>query len=463
MLFNSLLFVFIFFPLFYFFYSFGSFAKYSLFSIILFSIIFYSATSFVYLPVILFSILFNFFFSKIFLLGFRRSIFLFLPVLINIFLLLGLKYIDFFIDNYNFLLNENFPNFNLPFPLALSFITFQQIAFLVDVYQKTVKEVKFVNYFAFVIFFPQLIAGPIVKFNFLNNQLSKINSKFNKQNFLNGLILISIGLFKKVILADNLSHLVNIGFKNYLNLSFVDAWISAIAFTLQLYYDFSGYVDIAIGLALVCNISLPENFNSPFKSKNIIEFWQRWHITLTSFITNYLYIPLVTSFKSSSISLSLFLLVFVFIIIGFWHGPSWCFIFFGFYNGLLVSLNHLLNRFTNFNLHFLISTFLTFILVVVGFVFFRSETLYQAINILYSMSGIGSNEFFKTIIFNDIRDLFYYLIFFSSILNIFCFQNSRKLIENNFFKRKKIYIVALMFFLSIIGINNPNEFIYFDF
>ena len=335
MLFNSLLFVFIFFPLFYFFYSFGSFAKYSLFSIILFSIIFYSATSFVYLPVILFSILFNFFFSKIFLLGFRRSIFLFLPVLINIFLLLGLKYIDFFIDNYNFLLNENFPNFNLPFPLALSFITFQQIAFLVDVYQKTVKEVKFVNYFAFVIFFPQLIAGPIVKFNFLNNQLSKINSRFNKQNFLNGLILISIGLFKKVILADNLSHLVNIGFENYLNLSFVDAWISAIAFTLQLYYDFSGYVDIAIGLALVCNISLPENFNSPFKSKNIIEFWQRWHITLTSFITNYLYIPLVTSFKSSSISLSLFLLVFVFIIIGFWHGPSWCFIFFGFIMGYL--------------------------------------------------------------------------------------------------------------------------------
>ena len=211
----------------------------------------------------------------------------------NIALLGYYKYMNFFLTNVNHLMNHQFTIVQIALPLGISFFTFTQIAYLVDIYKEKAKEYELLNYILFVTFFPHLIAGPIIHHKEMMPQFANLKSKlFNHKHFSQGLFLFSIGLFKKVIIADSFAVWANHGFKAQAFLTSLEAWATSLSFTFQIYFDFSGYTDMALGLALMFNIKLPINFNSPYKALSIQDFWRRWHITLSRFLREYIYIPL---------------------------------------------------------------------------------------------------------------------------------------------------------------------------
>ena len=393
--------------------------------------IFYAAWNIKLSPLILFSIIINFFLCKFLLNSQNKNIkkkFLIGSIIFNIFYLGLFKYADFFIGNINFLTNSNFELWELPFPLALSFVTFQTIAFICDCYEDNIRDFSFKKYALFIIFFPQLIAGPIVKFNMMISQFeSSKNEIINFKNIIIGLIVLSIGIVKKVFIADNLSIYSDELFALNDNYNFFETWIGTFCFTFQIYFDFSGYIDMATGIALLFNIKLPLNFNSPYKATGIIDFWQRWHITLTSFLTNYIYTPLLRSFKNLNFFKSMVATLIVFLIAGLWHGPSWLFVIFGAIHGTGLIINHIYRRFFNFKINTLISRIITFLYINFSFVFFRSESLDDASKILERMIGFGlsinANLLRLDIMTNSLIALF------ASLLICFFLKNTNWLIE----------------------------------
>ena len=430
MLFHNPSFLFIFLPIV--FCGYFAFTKKIRFWFLIFSgFIFYAAWNIKLSPLILFSIIINFFLCK-FLLNSQnkntKKIFLIGSIIFNIFYLGLFKYADFFIGNINFLTNSSFELWKLPFPLALSFVTFQTIAFICDCYENSIKDLSFKKYALFIIFFPQLIAGPIVKFNMMISQFeSSKNEIINFKNIIIGLIVLSIGIVKKVFIADNLSIYSDELFALNDNYNFFETWIGTFCFTFQIYFDFSGYIDMATGIALLFNIKLPLNFNSPYKATGIIDFWQRWHITLTSFLTNYIYTPLLRSFKNLNFFKSMVATLIVFLIAGLWHGPSWLFVIFGAIHGTGLIINHIYRRFFNFKINTLISRIITFLYINFSFVFFRSESLDDASKILERMIGFGlsinANLLRLDIMTNSLIALF------ASLLICFFLKNTNWLIE----------------------------------
>lgn len=299
MLFNSYEFIFLFLPItLILYFSLNNFRKYKLAKgwLVIASLYFYSYFHKSYLILIMVSIGINY------LIGnklsesknvIERKIFLILGVLFNVIGLGYFKYYDFFISNINAVFKINLPLLHILLPLGISFFTFQQLSFIVDSYYKKHLKYDFLSYCLFVTFFPQLIAGPIVLPTEMLPQFEdEENKKVNWENMNRGLYIFSIGLAKKVIIADTISSFATAGFDMMESLNIVEAWITSISYTLQLYFDFSGYCDMAMGIALMFNITLPINFDSPYKSTNIQEFWKKWHMTLGRFLTNYLYIPL---------------------------------------------------------------------------------------------------------------------------------------------------------------------------
>jgi D-alanyl-lipoteichoic acid acyltransferase DltB (MBOAT superfamily) len=259
-------------------------------------------------------------------------------ILFNISLLAYYKYMDFFIENTNILLNTNIELIHLALPLAISFFTLQQVAFLVDSYEGLVEEKDFLDYAIFVSFFPQLIAGPIVHHAEMMPQFSsKWNMLKNYKNISAGLFIFSIGLFKKVVIADQFAQWANAGFNNAQVLNLLEAWATSLSYTFQMYFDFSGYTDMAIGAALLFNIKLPINFNSPYKATSIQDFWRRWHITLSRFLRDYIYIPLGGNRRGEFRTYSN--LMVTFLLGGLWHGAGWTFVFWGFLHGVALVLH----------------------------------------------------------------------------------------------------------------------------
>jgi len=293
MLFNSYEFIFTFLPITFFIYFYLNSKRLTQASkvfLVLSSLFFYSWWNVVYLPLILISMLFNYSIGntlsnkKDFNKSFSKKTILIFGIICNISLLGYFKYGDFFIENFNLLSGANANLLHLLLPLAISFFTFQQIAYLVDSYKAETKEYNFLNYTLFVTFFPQLIAGPIVHHKEMMPQFANVrNMLINYRNIALGLFIFSIGLFKKVVIADTFAVWANNGFDVATNLNFFEAWATSLSYTFQLYFDFSGYTDMAIGIALFFNIKLPINFNSPYKALSIKDFWRRWHITLSRF------------------------------------------------------------------------------------------------------------------------------------------------------------------------------------
>ena len=273
------------------------------------SLFFYGFWNPKYIYLIIISILINYFFHKVMeKIKKNKKGILILGIAFNLSLLGYFKYSNFFIDNMNLLFHTNIQFEKIALPLAISFFTFQQIAFIVDSYKGLAKNYSFLEYCLFVTFFPQLIAGPIVHHSEMMPQFyKKQNGYINSKNVTLGIYIFAIGLFKKVLIADNFALIANTGFNTTKVLTFFESWFTSLAYTFQLYFDFSGYCDMAIGAALLFNIKLPINFNSPYKSLNIAEFWRRWHITLGRFFTRYLYIPLGGNRKGELYTLEIYL------------------------------------------------------------------------------------------------------------------------------------------------------------
>jgi D-alanyl-lipoteichoic acid acyltransferase DltB (MBOAT superfamily) len=372
------------------------------------SLFFYSWWNVKYLPLILGSILFNYTIGGLLADSDsnrkqtipRRMIFLF-GVTANILFLSYFKYMDFFIANINTLAGTTLPLLKIILPLGISFFTITQIAFLVDAYEGVVIEKNLLNYALFVTFFPHLLAGPILHHKDMMPQFANVRNKvLNYRNLTMGLFLFFIGLFKKVILADDLSATSKLGFQMAQSLNFFEAWVTSLSYTFQLYFDFSGYTDMALGVGLMFNIVLPRNFNSPYKATSIIDFWRRWHMTLSTFVTTYIYTPILRSFETFSYRKSLFAIFVAMLICGFWHGAGWTFIFWGALQGAALVVNHLWRK-RKFTMPRWFGWFLTFNFFNISLVFFRAKDWNNAVYLLKGM--VGLNGFLPATMLDTVR------------------------------------------------------------
>lgn len=323
-----------------------------------------------------------------------------LGMIFNLGLISYFKYSNFFIENINQLIGTNFELSPVVLPLAISFFTFQQIAYLVDAYKGETKEYDLRKYMLFVCFFPQLIAGPIVHHKEVLPQFDQASIyRFSKRTLAIGLTVFVAGLFKKVIFADRIAEYSNLAFAaaaQGINLTFSESWVGALGYSLQLYFDFSGYSDMAIGAAYMFGIKLPLNFNSPYKAISIVDFWRRWHITLSHFLRDYLYIPLGGSRKGDLRRYSN--LVITMLLGGLWHGAGWTFVFWGGLHGIYLVINHLYRSLRKSLGHNLrndgwllrgLGWLATFIAVVISWVFFKANSFETAISMLGSMFGLN--------------------------------------------------------------------------
>jgi D-alanyl-lipoteichoic acid acyltransferase DltB (MBOAT superfamily) len=316
----------------------------------------------------------------------RKIIFL-IGIIGNILLLGYFKYSDFFIVNITYLTKYDLQILNVVLPLGISFFTFTQIAYLVDTYHDLVKEYDLLNYSLFVTFFPHLLAGPIIHHSEMMPQFNWIKNKvFTYKNFSLGIYLFAIGLFKKVIIADSFAVWANRGYAKAHFLTLIDAWITSLSYTLQLYFDFSGYTDMAIGSALMFNIVLPINFNTPYLAGNIQDFWRRWHITLSRFLRDYIYIPLGGNRKSESRTLSN--LVATFLIGGIWHGAGWTYVFWGFLHGVAMVIHRLWKK-SGGAMPKILAWFITFNFVNFAWIFFRAKNFDEALSVLRALIGLN--------------------------------------------------------------------------
>jgi alginate O-acetyltransferase complex protein AlgI len=359
------------------------------------SLLFYANWNVAYLPLLLGSIFFNFAVgtglsqnTSAGYLKFSRRFILISSITANLALLGYFKYANFLIDNINAAFNVGYVVPQILLPLGISFFTFTQIAYLVDSYRGEVKEYDFLNYALFVTFFPHLIAGPILHHREMMPQFkSRWTLTMRHRNIVLGLFIFSIGLFKKVIIADTFAIWANAGFDKALPLDFFSAWATSLSYTFQLYFDFSGYCDMAIGSSIFFNIWLPLNFNSPYKALDIQDFWRRWHITLSRYLLDYLYIPLGGN-RCSTVRVY-FNLMMTFFLGGLWHGASWMFVIWGVLHGAAL-ITHQAWRKIGWRMPDSLAWLLTFNFVNIAWVFFRAKNLNDALRIIHGMLNINS-------------------------------------------------------------------------
>lgn len=319
----------------------------------------------------------------------RRGL-LVLGVLFNVGLLGYFKYHDFFVENINAVFACSFNLKYIILPLGISFFTFQQLSFLISIYKKEEKVETFLDYSLFVTFFPQLIAGPIVLYTEMIPQFKDPKRRYiNWDNFANGLYVFAVGLFKKIVIADTVALFVDNGY-GVADPGFVTAWVVALSYTMQIYFDFSGYCDMAIGIGKMFNINLPINFNSPYKSQSITEFWRRWHMTLGRALKTYVYIPLGGNRRG--ISRTYVNLFITFFVSGLWHGAAWTFVLWGVLHGVFIILERLAGGlFVAVPRYVKICT--TFLVVNFLWVLFRAPDLETSLLFLKKMVSFGELDF----------------------------------------------------------------------
>jgi len=348
------------------------------------SIIFYGYWDWHYVALLITSICCNFFVGKkIFDSVSAKKFWLTCGIIFNLSLLFYFKYTGFFLDNVNNFFGQSFPVPEIILPLGISFFTFTQTAFLIDTFRGEVEKYSFSHYCLFVTIFPHLLAGPILYHKDIIPQFAKFkDSKFDAKNFSEGIVFFVIGLFKKVAIADNLAPFANLAFTHTTELTCSDAWLGALIYSMQLYFDFSGYSEMAIGLGKMLNLNLPQNFDSPYQATSIIGFWRRWHMTLSQFVKNYIYIPLGGNrngyfAKMKNLFLSMLL-------IGLWHGANWTFICWGGLHGIFLVVNHTWRKF-NFALPKFFGWLITFVCAVSAWVIFRASSISDATQFLSTM------------------------------------------------------------------------------
>lgn len=388
-----------------------------------------------------------------------RKIFYISCLMANLLVLIYYKYTNFLVDNLNLLLPHEIVIDHIVLPLAISFFTFQKFAYITDSYRGETKGYDFLDFTLFVTFFPQLIAGPIVHHKKMMPQFEDEAKKhFNPDNFLKGTYLFLMGLIKKIAIADTFAILANAGYGSAHTLSFADSWITSISYAVQLYFDFSGYSDMALGAALLFNIELPINFNSPYKSVNIQDFWRRWHITLGNFLREYIYIPLGGNRKKEINTLTN--LVITFLVGGIWHGANWTFLIWGLMHGLALVVHRLWQR-TGIAINNVVGIIMTFLFVNFAWVFFRATSFSDAMVVIKSMLGLGQNKYGGTRVISDIYIVPTLIV---GLILLFC-KNPLQLTAEFKPDRKHLFYLIVLTIIGLLYLNSitANDFLYFDF
>ena len=469
MLFNSYEFIFVFLPTVFFVYFFLKNRNLKTISqcwLVASSLFFYSWWNFIYLPLLLSSVIVNYIVGTHFVGNMnstdrKRKAFLIFGLTFNLCLLGYFKYADFFIAGVNLSIGTKFNLLHLALPLGLSFFTFQQIMFLVDTYKGQVKKYDFLSFAVFITFFPQLIAGPIVHHKEMMPQFEDPgNDKINYKNIGPGLFIFSMGLFKKTAIADMFSAWVTPGFDIAPKLTFLEGWTTSLSYTFQIYFDFSGYTDMAIGAALLFNIRLPINFNSPYRATDIQDFWRRWHMTLTRFLRDYIYIPLggnrKTEFRICGNLMTTFLIG------GLWHGGAVTFLVWGFLHGFALVVNRFWRSF-GLKMSPFLAWLLTFLFLNTTWVFFRAETWVDAVKVLKAMWGWEGVNLEAFEYFPDVGLLGFVIIASAVILLSARGRNSNYYLDNFQFNKTALALFALFFGIGFIRIGSATEFLYFAF
>lgn len=487
MLFNSLEFVFLFLPataaVFFLLAGFGR-RPIAIAWLVAASAFFYGYWNSSYLPLLFFSLVFNYFLGEA--IGAEKKRWMLVGgLLVNLGLLGYFKYANFFLENVPFL---PIRELQIILPIGISFLTFEQIAYLVDSYRGEMPKRDFLRYCGFITFFPRLIAGPIVRAREILPQFAAPSfGAFSTRHLAAGLTIFTIGLFKKVICADHVGSYATHVFhaaEQGVALPFWEAWGGAIAFTCQIYFDFSGYSDMAIGIGRMLGIQLPLNFNSPYKACSIIDFWRRWHITLSRFLRDYLYIPLGGNRKGSARRYTNIMVTLL--LAGLWHGAGWTFVAWGALHGFYLSLNHAWrsvcsayghDRHKSTRWGRACARMITLSAVVVAWIFFRASSFAGAVNVLSGMAGMNGLGGTSTSTIG-------YLI--APILLVICLiaPNTQELVNqipvgsheksdevrNDWFANFRwkpnlswAVVVGLMLYVSIVSLTEESEFIYFRF
>ncbi len=482
MLFNSYIFVLLFLPICLIgYYTLGRFEKFGAANVFLLgmSMWFYGYFNPWYLILIISSVCFNYTIYRLILSHQdRKKVLMAIGVCANIGVLIYFKYMDFFIDTINHIFGMELDFLNILLPLGISFFTFQQISFIVDSYRGNVAKYDFLYYAGYVTFFPQLIAGPIVTHDELVPQLMDNSKKrINYENFSRGIYLFSIGMAKKVLIADTLGNAVNYGYDELLTINSTEAIIVMLAYTLQIYFDFSGYCDMAIGIGKMFNIDIPLNFNSPYKAVSIDDFWDRWHMTLTRFLTRYVYIPLGGNRKGTARTyLNIFI---VFLVSGFWHGAGFTFIFWGIGHGLASIIHRMGHKFFD-KLPKAVNWAITFLFVNVMWVFFRAPSIGEAIELLRrafagQFDAVGADmisqvSFWELHLIVDklpiLRNWQYFDVFGILALSLLIAvipKNGYEKMQEFTPKKRSFAAMAILMAWSILSFSGLSTFLYFNF
>lgn len=483
MLFNSYIFILFFLPITlagYFYFCHSEENSYRKIFLVTASFLFYAYWSSYQLILFLISILINYFIGlkiqatkeKI-----AKKHWLQLGLFFNILYLSYFKYKYFLLDNFNFIFQTDFHLNKVALPLAISFFSIQQVAYLVDIYEGLTHEKKLLDYSLFVSFFPRLTAGPIVHHKEIMSQLNDPSRKeFLIKNISLGLYLFIIGLAKKLLIADTFSDWVFEGFDQYQKLHFFHAWGTSLSYCFQIYFDFSGYSDMAIGVGYLFNIKIPKNFNSPLASKNIVEFWSKWHITLTNFITVYIFTPILRAFSKPTFSNSMIAMFLAMLIAGLWHGAAWTFVLFGGLHGAGIVCVHILKK-KKIKIPQLLSKFITFNFINICFVFFRAQNINDAFKVLKGMFGWSGIQFPKGIFptnflhifnikigeyMNNQENLELFMIGLCLYI-VFKTKNSMQLADRFQPSQKLAILSGLLLAFCLLGLNQVSKFIYFNF
>jgi alginate O-acetyltransferase complex protein AlgI len=487
MLFNSYIFVLLFLPLCvtgWFLLNHLQFYKIASAFLLGMSLWFYGYFNIQYLPIIVVSVLFNYAIHRLFFSVKKNSLrkaLLYLALLCNLGGLFYFKYYDFFFENINAVFGTSVVLKNLLLPLGISFFTFQQLSFVIDSYRGQTEEYDLLNYALFVTYFPQLIAGPIVTHDELIPQLvDKEKRVLNWDNFSKGLVLFTLGLLKKTFVADTFGTAVDWGFSNISSLNSVSAFLSILAYTIQIYFDFSGYCDMATGVARMMNIDLPMNFNSPYKALTITEFWDRWHMTLTRFFTRYVYIPLGGN-RKGKFRMYVNTMI-VFLVSGLWHGANWTFILWGGAHGLFVVITKAFKKFFD-NLHPALNWLITFGFVNAAWTFFRADSISDGIQILKCVArmdfGAIPSSFtecfalpelkflFNKVLHYDLLGCFQYAYLVAFFLAVFLLMlgapNALERTEKFKPGLIKSFLIVLLLVWRIFSFTGVSTFLYFNF
>ena len=460
MLFNSYEFLLLFLPITFFVYFYLNSKKQIVISkifLVVASLFFYSWWNPIYLPLILASMIFNLFVGQKLNKKSTKNMLIF-GIVGNVGLLGYFKYTDFFIENFNWAFNKDVELLHLALPIAISYFTFQQIAFLVDSYRGETKEYNFLNYALFITFFPQLLMGPIIHHKDMIPQFqTKWKSLIKWENVALGLFIFAIGLAKKTLIGDPLTDYAQYAFNNAQKLSMIEAWYASTSYVLSYYFDLSGYADMAIGIGKMFNIDIPKNFNSPYKARNFADYWKRWHITLSKFLGDYIYKSL--GGNKTIIWIMYLNIMITFFVSGFWHGAGWNFVVWGLLNGIFVVMAHMMKK-ANLQMNYYLAWSLMFFGLILTRILFVANDFNDAWYVTLTLFDI-SNLRFTNLFYTDIYLQSFYIIL-ALFLALGC-KNSMEISQNFKPNFKYIFYTIILLTASLFTFSDAKEFLYFQF